>query len=55
MSIRSTEKRCKIGMKQEYYAALSRLVIIGLEASGYSQWFEDLLFELDQFANQRTG
>lgn len=30
----------------EFYASLPGQVIIGLEASGYSQWFEDLLFEL---------
>ena len=36
----------EIGKVREFYAALSSKVIVGLEASGYSQWFEDLLFEL---------
>src|SRR5215813_5010717 len=31
---------------REFYSSLPNQVIIGLEASGYSQWFEDLLFEL---------
>src|SRR5215475_13432033 len=31
---------------REFYSAFSSQVIVGLEASGYSQWFEDLLFEL---------
>lgn len=31
---------------REFYGSLPSQVIIGLEASGYSQWFEDLLFEL---------
>ncbi|MGH8717035.1 MAG: IS110 family transposase [Burkholderiales bacterium] len=31
---------------REFYAAFSGEVIVGLEATGYSQWFEDLLFEL---------
>jgi transposase len=30
---------------REFYGSLPSQVIIGLEASGYSQWFEDLLFE----------
>lgn len=30
---------------REFYAFLSGEVIVGLEACGYSQWFEDLLFE----------
>ncbi|HMB28760.1 MAG TPA: transposase, partial [Blastocatellia bacterium] len=29
-----------------FYASLQGPVIVGLEATGYSQWFEDLLFEL---------
>lgn len=29
-----------------FYASLHGPVIVGLEATGYSQWFEDLLFEL---------
>jgi transposase len=29
-----------------FYAAFSDEVIVGIEATGYSQWFEDLLFEL---------
>ena len=29
-----------------FYSAFSERVIVGLEACGYSQWFEDLLFEL---------
>src|SRR5262249_58601704 len=28
------------------YASLHGPVIVGLDATGYSQWFEDLLFEL---------
>jgi transposase len=31
---------------REFYSAFSGQVIVGLEACGYSQWFEDLLFEL---------
>jgi transposase len=31
---------------REFYSAFSGQVIVGLEASGYTQWFEDLLFEL---------
>lgn len=31
---------------REFYAAFADQVIVGLEACGYSQWFEDLLFEL---------
>ena len=31
---------------RQFYSAFSGQVIVGLEASGYSQWFEDLLFEL---------
>src|ERR1043166_9612602 len=31
---------------REFYASFSGPVIVGLEACGYSQWFEDLLFEL---------
>lgn len=31
---------------REFYAAFSGQVLVGLEASGYSQWFEELLFEL---------
>lgn len=31
---------------RQFYATLSGQVIVGLEACGYSQWFEDLLFEL---------
>src|SRR5215470_18408371 len=29
-----------------FYVSLQGPVIVGLEATGYSQWFEDLLFEL---------
>ncbi len=32
---------------REFYAAFAAPVIVGLEACGYSQWFEDLLFELN--------
>jgi transposase len=28
-----------------FYSSLHGPVIVGLEATGYSQWFEDLLFE----------
>lgn len=31
---------------RQFYAAFSGELIVGLEACGYSQWFEDLLFEL---------
>jgi len=31
---------------REFYSAFTGEVIVGLEAIGYSQWFEDLLFEL---------
>jgi transposase len=31
---------------REFYSAFTGEVIVGLEALGYSQWFEDLLFEL---------
>lgn len=31
---------------REFYASLHGQVIVGLEATGYSQWFEDMLFEL---------
>src|SRR5262249_50751353 len=31
---------------QAFYAGLPRPAIVGLEASGYSAWFEQLLFEL---------
>ncbi len=31
---------------REFYASFSGELIVGLEACGYSQWFEDLLFEL---------
>lgn len=31
---------------REFYSAFSGEVIVGLEACGYSQWLEDLLFEL---------
>src|SRR5215468_7497619 len=31
---------------REFYSAFSGQVIVGLEASGYTKWFEDLLFEL---------
>ena len=30
---------------REFYTSLPEGVIVGLEACGYSQWFEDLLFE----------
>ena len=29
-----------------FYSSFQGPVIVGLESSGYSQWFEDLLFEL---------
>ncbi len=32
---------------REFYSAFAEPVIVGLEACGYSQWFEDLLFELN--------
>jgi transposase len=31
---------------RDFYTSLSGNVIVGLEATGYSQWFEDLLFEI---------
>src|SRR5262245_57627307 len=31
---------------REFYTSFPNGVIVGLEACGYSQWFEDLLFEL---------
>lgn len=31
---------------REFYTSLTGEVIVGLEACGYSQWFEDLLFEI---------
>src|SRR5262245_21826819 len=35
-----------IAKVREFDASFSGQVIVGLEACGYSQWFEDLLFEL---------
>ena len=32
---------------REFYTSLPGDVIVGLEACGYSQWFEDLLFEIN--------
>ena len=32
---------------REFYTSFTGQVIIGLEACGYSQWFEDLLFEIN--------
>ena len=34
------------GPVRAFYAALSRPVLVGLEASGYSRWYEELLEEL---------
>ena len=31
---------------RQFYASLSRPVLVGLEASGYSQWYEEMLEEL---------
>jgi hypothetical protein len=39
---------------REFYNSLPSQVIIGLEASGYSQWFEDLLFELRHVSGSAT-
>lgn len=34
------------GRVREFYAGLPRPVLVGLEASGYSQWYEEMLEEL---------
>jgi len=34
------------GAVREFYAGLPRPVLVGLEASGYSQWYEEMLEEL---------
>src|ERR1700738_1969139 len=34
------------GPVREFYAGLGRPVLVGLEASGYSQWYEEMLEEL---------
>jgi transposase len=36
----------EIDTLRTFYSSLQGPVIVGLESSGYSQWFEDLLFEL---------
>jgi transposase len=37
----------EIDQLRTFYSSLRGPVIVGLEATGYSQWFEDLLFELN--------